>query len=312
MSQGIVYQVTNMLAINNRGQLRSRGEVLDYHAKPNPLHLGKTNHKVDVAGLKKREREKVIVFNGDEGEYTSRFTIGFEVEKNALSRGAVREYELFCGFERDGSCGYEAVTHILPLLPASSWRNKVFDMMHKAEKIIDDRWSRSSDKGGSGNYTCGGHITIGVEGMNGEEILKCVRGNMGIVYAIFRHRLSNTFCKYNLRLQSWDERHQWYNGIADKYRAALPKGNVLEFRIPSKFESVKQMMRRYELFYEIVNFSVNNPNGKHETLLKIVRPIICSMYEGDVDKIENVFKLSESFREFILEGTVCGDILRYV
>ena len=91
---GIIYTTT--------GESR-RGQVASYHSKPSPLFLNKSKHAVDIAGLKPAQQRSAIKFEG--GEYASKFTIGFEVEKNQLSRNAVREYELFCGFERDGSCG---------------------------------------------------------------------------------------------------------------------------------------------------------------------------------------------------------------
>jgi hypothetical protein len=72
------------------------------------------------------------------------------------------------------------------------------------------------------------------------------------------------------------------------------------------------MMRRYELFYEIVNFSINKPNGSHDTLLKILKPIILSMYNGDVDKTEEVIALSKHFRKFIMSGEIHQDIATYL
>lgn len=293
MSTGITYTLT--------GQ-RSRGQVQNYHHKPAPLHHGKTAHKVDIAGLKRAEQRDTIVFDGM--EYSARFTIGFEVEKNSLHRSAMKEYEIFCGFERDGSCGYEAVTHILPLLPAGSWRTKVFDMMHKAEKIIDDRFSPSDKR-------CGGHITIACEGMTGDQLRGAIRKNCGIILALFRKRLKNSYCSYNLTMQPYDaDRH--VNGWHSKYQLALVKGNCLEFRVPSRVESVKQMMRRYELFYELVNFTVNSPNGSHDSLLKKVRPIILSMYNGDSAKADEIIGLAKHFRKFLLNGDRHEDIAPFL
>lgn len=300
---GLIYKITGNT---------SRGQVSNYHSKPSPLKLNKTMFKVDIAGLKAIEQRAAIKFDGV--EFESKFTIGMEVEKNQLSRGAVREYELFCGFERDGSCGYEAVTHILPLLPAGKWRTKVFDMMHKAEKIIDDRFSPSDKR-------CGGHITIGVEGMTGDEIREAMRLNTGIILSLFRKRLNTKYCGSNRRLQgigeseidSWTGCYEYRsNEIHCKYQTALVKDNCLEFRVPSRFESVKQMMRRYELFYEVINFSINKPNGSHDSLMKIVKPIVLSMYNGDVDKCEEVIRLSKHFRKFILDGTVHQDITEFL
>ena len=285
MQTGIIYTTT--------GQ-RDRGEVSSYHRKPQPLFLNKTKHAIDVAGLKKAEQRSAIKFEG--GDYEAKFTIGFEVEKNQLSRNAVKEYELFCGFERDASCGYEAVTHVLPLLPAGKWRTKVFDLMHKAEKIIDDRFSPSDKR-------CGGHITIAADGFTGEELKAAVRKNAGILYALFRNRLDNRYCNGNNRMQ--DTYH-------DRYQVSLAKGNCLEFRLPSRFESVKQMMRRYELMYEIVNFSISKPNGSHDAFLKSITPIVVSMYNGDTDKANEVLRLAKLFRAYILDGAIHPDISRYL
>jgi hypothetical protein len=283
---GIVYTTT--------GQ-RERGEIASYHRKPQPLFLNKTKHAVDVSGLKKAEQRTAIKFEG--GDYEAKFTIGFEVEKNQLSRNAVKEYELFCGFERDGSCGYEAVTHILPLLPAGKWRTKVFDLFHKAEKIIDDRFSPSDKR-------CGGHITVAVDGLSGEELRDAIRKNCGIVFALFRNRLKNNYCNGNSRLVNGE--------FGTRYQVTLAKGNCLEFRLPSRFESVKQMMRRYELFYELINYSVNKPNGSHDGFLKTIKPIIVSMYNGDTEKSEEVLRLSKLFRAYILKGEVNQDIASYL
>jgi hypothetical protein len=285
-----------------------RGTVHSYHYKPSPLFLNKSKHRTDIAGLKSIEQRTAVKFNGH--EYESKFTIGFEIEKNQLHRGAVKEYELFCGFERDSSCGYEAVTHILPLLPNGKWKTKVFDMVLKAEKIIDDRYSPSDRR-------CGGHITIACDGLTGEQVRQAVRKNAGIILALFRKRLNNAYCGSNRRMQGRDE-YVNYNstssysysndGWHNKYQTALVKGNCLEFRVPSKFESVKQTMRRYELFYELVNFSVNNPNGNFKTFLKKIKPIIVSMYNGDESKADEVLEFAIDFQVFINKGTISDKI----
>lgn len=287
---GIIYTTT--------GEVR-RGQVASYHGKPSPLFLNKSKHAVDIAGLKPAQQRTAIKIGN--GEFESKFTIGFEVEKNQLSRNAVREYELFCGFERDGSCGYEAVTHVLPLLPAGGWRTKVYDMMHKAEKIIDDRFSPSDRR-------CGGHITIACEGMTGDELRESIRKNCGIVYALFKKRLSNSYCQYNNRMQTSSEASNWHS----KYQLALVKGGCLEFRVPSRFQSVKQMMRRYELMYEIINYSVGTPAASHDGLLKKIKPIIVSMYNGNEDDANEVLRLAKLFRAFILKGEIHQDIAPYV
>lgn len=302
MQKGIEYKVTGE---------QERGHMANYHRKPNALFLNKTSHKVDVAGLKKVE-QRSIRFDGI--EYESKFTIGIEVEKNQLSRGAVREYELFCGFEHDGSCGYEAVSHVLPLLPAGSWRTKIFDMVYKAERIIDDRYSPSDSR-------CGGHITIGAKGMTANAIREAVRPYCGILLSLFRMRLKNKYCGANRRMQhKWDDSFDsgpnggWHYSPTQthtKYCLALEKDGCLEFRLPSRFESVKQVMRRYELFYELLDFSVN-VKGTHKAFLKRITPLVVSMYNGDKDKANAILRLAVDFQAYINTGLRSKNIQRFL
>lgn len=308
---GVVFKVYRD-GVDVRGYTASAGSVQNYHRKPEPRLINSTPYRIDVSGLKPVQQREAVVFDGS--TYKSKYTIGFEVEKNTFHRGAVKPYELFCGFERDASCGVEAVTHILPLMPAGLWRTKVYDMMFKASAIIDDNYSPS-------DVNCGGHITIGVDGMNGNEILAAIRKNCGIVLALFRHRLNNKYCGSNRRLQpSTDNTFNSYSNSCDygrferhwKYQTALVKGSVLEFRVPSRFESVKQMMRRYELMYELVNFSINNPNGSHETFLNKIKPIVLSMYDGNADKVDEIYGHARNFRTFILNGTIDQSIAKYL
>lgn len=284
-NQGIEYKVT--------GETQ-RGEIQGYHHSPYAHFLNKTKHKVDVMGLKKPQQKAAISFEA--GEYVSKFTIGMEIEKNQFSRSAIYEYELFKGFERDGSCGYEAITHVLPLLPAGSWRTKVFDMMYKAERIIDDRYSPSDSR-------CGGHITLSAKGLNGVQLMNAVRDYSGIIYALFRYRLRNTYCGENKRMDAY------YYG--SRYQVCLLKDDRIEFRLPNKFESVKQVMRRYELFYELLDFAVN-VKGSQAAFFKRVTPIVTSMYNGDTDKVKEVLSLAVDFQAYINTGARTPQIERFL
>lgn len=281
-----------------------RGCIHSYHSKPYPLNLAKKAFKADIAGLKKVTERNVLLLDGQ--NFNAKFTIGFEVEKNQLSRNAVKEYELFCGFERDSSCGYEAVTHILPLLPACKWRTKVFDIMHKAEKIIDDRFSPSDRR-------CGGHITVAADGLDGEQLLQKIRGNAAIVLALFAKRLSNNYCSHNVTMRvSADNAYEYVQGYHSKYQVAKVKGDCVEFRLPSRFQSVKQMMRRYELFYEILDYSINNEGGSFEAFLKRVKPIILSMYNKDEAKTAETLDLAKKFNKLIVNGERCETLRNYI
>lgn len=300
MNTGVKYQLTGEAV---------RGQVQGYHRKPTALMLNKTKHRIDVAGLRSAVQRSAFKIEG--GEIASRYTIGMEVEKTRLHRGAVREYELFCGFETDASCGYEAVTHILPLLPSGQWRTKVFDMMHKAERIIDDRFSPS-------DRSCGGHVTLSVDGMTGAELIVATRKYSGIVLALFRHRLKNSFCGGNTNMRDLDtERASVFSANDERFRhypryqMALVKGNLLEFRVVARYESVKQMMRRYELFYALVD-AATNTKPTQATFLKTIRPIILSMYNGDEAKANEIFAMAKQFQKFIDTGVIAEDIKRFL
>ena len=262
---------------------RIRGRVVGYHQKAQPLFLNRGAKKTDIATLSPRDLSNVIM--GD--NINARFTIGLEIEKNELHRSSVKEYELFCGFETDSSCGYEAVTNILPLLPPSKWRNKVYDMMHKAERIIDSRYSRCDDTRHDGDSvvsTCGGHVTLSCEGLDSRELMEKMRKFSGIIYSIFRGRLLNRYCSENLRMHP-NSSGDGYSDVINGYSrpmVCLPKPNgTIEYRIVAKFESVAQMKRRYELFYAIMDTAINRPETSTKTFLKSIRPILVSLYEGD-------------------------------
>jgi hypothetical protein len=290
------------ITYTNTGE-RARGEVQRYHQKPNPQKRNKTTFVADVIGLKPVERSRAILSTEDGHE--SKFTIGIEVEKNSLHRGAVKEYPLFAGFEHDSSCGYEAVTHILPLLPEGKWRNKVFDLFVQAEKIIDSRYSPADKR-------CGGHVTVTCKGMRSDDLRKALRPFCGIIHALFEKRLLNTYCNANLRMEARSE--GWAN---TRYQFALEKSFAdgsqgLEFRIVARFESVKQTLRRYELFYALLDTAINAPNTSHEKFLSRIRPIIVSMYGGHEADADLRLEKARHYRRFIMQGRLSSLIARAV
>lgn len=302
MKKGITYTTTGE---------QSRSRMNGYHRKPSVLDHSYGATEIDVKNIK----SKVLDHSGVMGNgtritnYRSKYTIGFEIEKATFGRGQRKEYALIQGYERDGSCGVEAVTNILPLLPPSQWRNKIFDMVYKAKGILDDDKSPSTMR-------CGGHITIGINGMSGYELNKKVRLNASILLALFRKRLKNGYVRHNLRMQPYYDndgvRISHFNGWDRKYQIALAKDNCLEFRVPNRITSYKQMFRRYELMYEIVDFSIEKPNGRFSSLLNKVKPIILSMYEGDTAKVDMILSLAKDFYKFVKDGTISSNIEEFI
>jgi len=279
-----------------------RNRLQSYHGSPAPVFKTK-GENIDIKGLRCRESKSSIVNNSNE----ARFRIGIEVEKTRFHRGAITEYPLFKGFENDSSCGVEAITHVLPLLPKSAWRSKVFNMFHEAEKIIDDNYSPT-------DYQCGAHVTLSVDGLNGTELMELVRNYAGIILAVFPLRLANQYCANNPRMRtdvdSWTSTRA-YSPIR-KYCVCKNADFGIEFRLPSAIKSVRAMQLRYELFYELINFAVNHQGKSFGVFLNRVKPIIVRMYERDADKIAQVMLLAKSFQKFIKTGRVSSDIRPYL
>jgi len=273
----------------------TRHTLLRYHdvGRMGVIDYTKGAKQIDVKTMSKADKVNIIA--SQNGEFEARFGIGFEVEKNRIPNKFATP--LIAGYESDSSCGEEAVTNIIPLVGKGTLRNKVNNMMFEAREVIEDRYSPS-------NYSCGGHITLSCKGLSGEELFNAVKPFMGVVYALFRKRLLNTYCNRNARLES--------NYDNSRYCTVLQKSNVIEIRLVSKFETTKQLMRRYELMYELLNFAVNNPNGKFSSFIKRVKPIISRMYGGDQAKVKEIVSLSKSFNKYITNGVISDNIAEYV
>lgn len=222
--------------------------------------------------------------------YSSKMRIGFEIEKTYFKTfdegyaenrdDYVGSHELFKGYETDSSCGVEAITNILPLdSPRSLSRNEVFEYFDEADCIINSPVSKK----------CGGHICISVHGMSGYDILNKVRGNMAILYSMYRYRLSKEHCSENKKLE--------YNNNT-KYSPVNVKDFGIEIRIPSAVKNVRQLKLRYDLIYKIMHHSIRTRQS-YDKLLEKIDYILMRMYKNR-EKVDNVKRLSYDFRKYLL------------
>ena len=282
-----------------------RGRLQSYHSFVGFRKMNKTAFQYDLTHMPSRDSQQNI-FVTDDGELQSKFSIGFEVEKNSFHRGAMREYPLFSHFESDSSCGVEAVTNILPLIGKGVWRNKVLNMMTQAKKIIDDNYSPSDRR-------CGGHITLSCNGLGGHDLAERMRPFSGIIYALYRFRLRNKYCRYNIFMDTdscdWEGVDTVHNS---KYQVCKIGTERIEFRLPSRVTSVADMNHRYRLMYEVMDFAVNNPNGKHSSLLRRLKPILMMMYNNDEQKVAEILSLAKSFRKMLMTRKINHDVQPFV
>ena len=143
-------------------------------------------------------------------------------------------------------------------------------------------------------------MTIRVEGMTSDELMQRMRKFSGLFYAMFRYRLKNSYCLRNVTMRTTEEARAMSRphnviggGVGEKYSVVNQKrGGLIEYRLPSRITSVKQLMRRYEIMYQMVNFAVNKPNASFKSFLKACRPTLRMMYKGNegvsVDFIEGL------------------------
>ena len=282
-----------------------RGTLMGYHRSPAPQDFRSGASVSDIAGLRPVDRASLKQVSLT--EIGAKYGIGFEVEKASFARNAMKALPLFAGYERDSSCGYEAVTNILPLLPASEWRNKVYSMFHQAERILDDQWSPS-------NQRCGGHITLSCDGMNGGELMEHIRPYCGILLSLYRRRLKNSYCARNPNLRLAHEVDTAYRGIASKYNVAKVMSHGIEFRLPSRVRSVNDMKRRYELMYVLVDCARQSFEGNAPTWAKAmsrIKPIISLMYRDEA-KEQKILSLAKDMQKFINTGKMEFSVLPFI
>lgn len=310
MSLNQINQIVMIQGINYVAEGNSnRSRMLRYHEAGRiglPFRkLNKTEFERDLTHLPSNTRD-LTTFTNDEGEFQSRFAIGFEIEKNSFHRGAVKEYPLFSHFEYDSSCGVEAVTNLLPLVDKSVWRNKVLGMFSEARKIIDDRYSPS-------NQRCGGHITLSCWGMSGQDLADKLRPYASIIYALWRFRLRNSYCYGNLMMSPSEYSRDWVGHTSSsKYQVCKIMDDRIEFRLPNRVQSVTSMNLRYRLMYELMNYAINKPNGTYAGFIKKIKSILMFMYEGDEAKVDEVVTLSKAFRKMLMSGKINAEVVQWV
>ena len=287
----------------------NRGRMLRYHEAGRiglPFRaLNKTAFQHDLKHLPNATRDLTTIVTED-GEIQSRFAIGFEIEKSSFHRGAVKEYPLMSHFEYDSSCGVEAVTNLLPLVDKGVWRNKVLSMFSEARKIIDDRYSPSTQR-------CGGHITLSCVGMSGQELSAKLKPYASIIYALWRFRLRNSYCYGNLMMSPNPDYRQWIgHTTSNKYHVCKIMDDRIEFRLPNRVQSVEGLNLRYRLMYELMNYAVNKPNGTYAGFIKKIKSILMFMYDGNESRVDEVVTLSKAFRKMLMSGKINADVVQWV
>lgn len=180
----------------------------------------------------------------------NKFYIGFEVEKNNLEQTVYNRYDrvdiqpLFSHWETDSSCGLEGITHVYNL---SNYTQFADDVDNSTYVNCD------------ANQRCGGHINISYKSSDVNDFildLPEVSPFCGVLYALWKPRLTNEYARYNKKLSTANQR--------GRYCCIQNKGNRLEFRLPSKVKNQQQLKRRFKLMQVIMSHVYSYSQHKEE------------------------------------------------
>ena len=283
----IKYSITGASA---RAHLR-RNSYHDTVGLDRKFHIVTRNEVLDLP-------KKCYTKSVDGKYYRTNFAIGFEIEKLTITQE--REYPLFRGYETDSSLSSspranragEAITNILPLVPNSNLKNQIMDMMAEASPILN----------GPVDTYCGGHINLSAKGYTGIELKAALKPYSGLIYALYKGRLRKRYGNGDFFL----------NGTGSTRGVINAKSKVAEYRLPSAVPTAQALMKRYSLFYELMDTAVNKPTTRFNTFLERVRPILMRMYDGDRAKVEEVFAYARDFQRMLNTGRVSRMILPFL
>ena len=244
--------------------------INEYHKSPSPSFHGKWNS--DFSG----------------------WGIGFEVEKNESPEGDSSEGDyigstnLFTGWECDGSCGIEGITHVYdPLRKRALFEEHVVQATRWLDAPADQR--------------CGGHINISHDSLQPRELLTELRRYAPLWYAIYRHRLNNSYCVEDKKVE---------HGTT-KYSPLRTKSFGVELRLPPAVKDGDQLLRRFDLL--AFACSAIDEGWSLTRYVRACRPLLFEqVYRGNRKQYAKILRLTRHFNRWFLDGHIHESIARYV
>jgi hypothetical protein len=248
----------------------SADHINEYHSSPAPDFYGKWNNDFSGWGL------------------------GFEVEKNQSPGGCDSEgdyigsTDLFAGWECDGSCGIEGITHVYdPLRKRALFEEHVVQAKRWLDAPTDTR--------------CGGHINISHVSRQPRDLLSELRNYAPLWYAIYRNRLNNSYCVEDKKVE---------HGTT-KYSPLRTKSFGVELRLPPAVKNGDQLLRRFDLLAFACSavdegWSLNRYVRSCKTLL------FEQAYRGNRKQYAKILRLTRHFNRWFLDGHIHESIAQYV
>jgi hypothetical protein len=173
----------------------------------------------------------------------SKYCIGYEIEKEddiVKESIEIRDFENATNDlwrkERDGSlCDYKGYELISPTFEFDI--DKIFEHIESNEHLVAHINADIST-------SCGGHIHLSEQGLNGDEIFEKVKGYTPLFYALYYGRVDKTFSKGKSNRDLKNEN--------EKYQAIKIHHDRVEFRIISAVPNVKTLKWRTKLLRMIL------------------------------------------------------------
>jgi hypothetical protein len=175
----------------------------------------------------------------DKNVVLSKYTIGFEVEKDCLRDGnadcgsLIEQQPLFSHWETDSSCGIEGITN-------------VYSLDNYNQFINDVRSSDYTDLETNGR--CGGHINFA----HRENKLQYwhIRPWLGLIFSMWKKRLTNQYSSCNKKLNPYRGTDYHYGALVEKGRM---RNNVrFELRLPNRVKDGDTLIRRFCLIRHLI------------------------------------------------------------
>lgn len=225
---------------------------------------------------------------------SSGWLVGFEVEKATVDGcddedDVIEELPLFSGWELDGSCGVEGITHAYDPL-ATNTRAQFKQHLRDSREYVD----------GPTNERCGGHINLSNSALTNEELFERFRKYAGIYYALYKGRLNNEYCCLNKSLL--------YS--SDKYVTVKRKPFGIELRLVSKVPNADVLARRFDLIAATCQ-SIDN-NVSFAEALRLHKPVMLDAYHNDRVKVASILRLARHFQKWLHTNESHPSIERYI
>lgn len=216
-----------------------------------------------------------------------KYRIGYEIEKedeNVRNSIEISDFESATNYkwrkERDGSLsdcsGYELISPTFELnIP------KIFKHIEENEQLVAHINADIS-------YSCGGHIHLSEEGLNGNELFNKVKGYTPLFYALYYGRVNKSYAKgkSNKDLEYENEKHQAIKIHHDR----------IEFRIISAVPNVKTLKWRTKLLKSILD---NPTDDVHQAYFNVDTKITKLLKETYSD--DRLKELKQRFIKFTKE-----------